>query len=79
LDGHNVYTEQSKKLERPNKIVGVQEYETDMQDNFNGKSGNGNKQTIFSINFYLTRKHASLSNLCLPLLKQWIMRRERNR
>jgi hypothetical protein len=33
----SIHTTQSIKLERLNKIVGMQEYETDMQDNFNGK------------------------------------------
>ncbi len=33
----SIHTTQSKKLERLNKIVGMQEYETDMQDNFTGK------------------------------------------
>ena len=33
----SIHTTQSKKLERLNKIVGMHEYETDMQDNFTGK------------------------------------------
>ena len=33
----SIHTTQSKKLERLNKIVGMHEYETDMQDNFIGK------------------------------------------
>ena len=33
----SIHTTQSEKLARLNKVVGMHEYETDMQDNFTGK------------------------------------------
>ena len=33
----SVHTTQSQKLMRLNKVIGMHEYETDMQDNFSGK------------------------------------------
>jgi hypothetical protein len=33
----SIHTTQSKKLEKLNKILGLHEYQTDMQDNFTGK------------------------------------------
>jgi hypothetical protein len=33
----SIHTTKSKKLERLNKVVGMHEYQTDMEDNFTGK------------------------------------------